>query len=61
LNQYQGQDYQIIVKFPKVECSVAEIAFEKDYFVDDREQINISVTIVSESYGLLYYGKKFIC
>jgi hypothetical protein len=26
---------QIIVNFPKVECSVAAIAFEKDYFVDE--------------------------
>jgi hypothetical protein len=25
----------MIVNFPKVECSVAEIAFEKDYFVDE--------------------------
>ena len=28
---------------------------------DYRKRINISVTLVSESYVLLYYEKKFIC
>jgi hypothetical protein len=35
LNLYQGQDCQIIVNLPKVECSVDEIDFEKDDFVDE--------------------------
>ena len=35
LNGYQGQDWQIIVNLPKVECSVAEIDFGKDYLVDN--------------------------
>ena len=25
------------------------------------KQINISITLVSESYAILYYEKKFIC
>ena len=35
LNLYQGQDCQIIINLPKVECSVDEIDFEKDDFVDE--------------------------